>query len=274
MIADRILDTLEELGKKLRKWLQEAVFSDTAKTASGKTGASAQSGNHSLEEKLAEAKKVAVQHEQQPSSSYQTQIPQVISPQSPQKNVAQPSLMQPETTLQDAQIQPETIEEKKQTISAMPGKTVYRIKPFKDNEYGTAYWQSFLKSFMDISQTVQYVITGDRTNIVMYAIVPNDLMVYFENVFYASFPTSELIKDTTFVLPAADYWVSYGKDDVLMADKDFMREGAYLDPLKDLYGAFDTIDPSTKLTFVCSYVFKKEKTFWDKLLALFKTVRD
>lgn len=266
MIADRILDTLEKLWKSLRKWLSDSAFSDSSVRQLSKNV------DTLLEKKLEEAKKSAEINtaeitEKTWSASTERKIP------NPQPTTQLPPATKI-TSIDDKEtVQPEMQEEKKELISPIPGKTVYHIKPFKDNDHGTAYWQSFLKSFMDISQTIQYVITGNKTNIVMYAVVPNDLVVYFENVFYASFPTSELIKDYTFVLPSAQYWVSYGKDDVLMADKDFMKEGAYLDPLKDLFGAFDTIDSATNFTFVCSYVFKKEKWFWENLVDFVNALR-
>ncbi len=273
MIADRILDSLEKLWKSLRKWLSDSAFSGSPDANIKKISKNV---DVLLEKKLEEAKRTA-------EASQQT-FPKVTITSGTQPKPASQPTIQPVTNIetgittdiqevQQNSTQPEFKEIQKQLVSPMPGKTIYRIRPFKDNDHGTAYWQSFLKSFMDITQTIQYVITGDRTNILIYAVVPNDLVVYFENVFYASFPTSELIKDYTFVLPTAQYWISYGKDDVLMSDKDFMKEGAYLDPLKDLFGAFDTIDPTTNLTFVCSYVFKKEKTTWDKLLEIIDVIR-
>ncbi len=156
-------------------------------------------------------------------------------------------------------------------------KVIYRVKPFKDNENSTAYWQGFLKSFMDLTQSVQYIITGDRANIMMYAIVPTAISVYFENVFYASFGTSELLKDTTFVPPASQYWLSYGEKDTPMNDRDFMKEGKYLDPLKDIFGAYENVDPNTgKLTLSFTYTFKSEKdprdAFFENLAWVFHKI--
>lgn len=87
---------------------------------------------------------------------------------------------------------------------------------------------------MDLTQSVQYVITGNRANIQMYAIMPLSIALYFENVFYASFPTSELIRED-FSPMSPQYRISYGEKDILTTDKDFMKEGQYMDPLKDLF---------------------------------------
>lgn len=129
---------------------------------------------------------------------------------------------------------------------------------------------------MDLTQSVQYFITGDRANIVMYAVVPASIAIYFENVFYASFGTSELIKDDKFVPPTLNYWLSYGEKEVLMTDKDFMKEGKYLDPLKDVFGAYENVDPTTKLTLAFTYTFKTEKdprdAFFEKLAGIIKKI--
>lgn len=141
-------------------------------------------------------------------------------------------------------------------------KAVYRIKPFKDNENGTAYWQSFLKSFMDLTQSVEYVITWNRSSITMYAIMPTSVAIYFENVFYANYSTSELIREDYKPL-GSQYRISYGEKDILTVDRDFMKEWKYLDPLKDLFGVFDNVDASQKLSYSFTYTFKSEKDFWD-----------
>ncbi len=154
-------------------------------------------------------------------------------------------------------------------------KTIYRIRPFKDNENSTAYRQSFLKSFADVSQSIDYIITGNRWNIAMYAIMPNNIALYFENVFYANFSTSELVKEQ-FVLPKPQYRVSFWEKDILTVDKDFMREWKYLDPLKDIFGVFDTIDQTQRVSFSFTYSFKTEKSGWDiffdKLGAIIKAL--
>ncbi len=145
----------------------------------------------------------------------------------------------------------------------MPTDTVvYRVKPFKDNEFGTGYWQSFLKSFMDVSQSIQYIVTGNRASLTMYAVMPASIGLYFENVFYANYPTSELIKEV-YTPVKTQFWISYGEKDVLTVDKDFMREGKYLDPLKDIFGVFDNIDATQQLSFSFTYTFKSEKDFWE-----------
>lgn len=141
-------------------------------------------------------------------------------------------------------------------------KAIYRIKPFKDNENGTAYWQSFLKSFMDLTQSVEYIITWNRGSIKMYAVMPASIALYFENVFYANYPTSELIRED-FSPQWSQYRISYGEKDILTTDKDFNREGKYLDPLKDIFGIFDNVDTNQRLTFSFTYTFKSEKDFWD-----------
>jgi len=141
----------------------------------------------------------------------------------------------------------------------------YRIKPFKDNDHGIAYRQGFLKSFMDMTKQVQYTIIGNRSGMTMYAIVPTDIALYFENVFYASYPTSELIKDTI-ELPATKFWVSYGEKDVIVTEREYMKEGKYLDPMRDLFGVYDTVDATDRLMLSFTHTFKTEKTSRQKFM--------
>lgn len=92
--------------------------------------------------------------------------------------------------------------------------------------------------------------------------MPASIALYFENVFYANFGTSELVREK-FSPQAVDYRLSFGEKDILTTDKDFMREGKYLDPLKDIFGVFDNVDPNQRLSFSFTYTFKTEKDFWD-----------
>jgi hypothetical protein len=118
---------------------------------------------------------------------------------------AQPEIRERNTEIPQNQTE---IEPPKPIISLDSDKIVYRIKPFKDNENSTAYWQSFLKSFADVTDPVEYVITGNRASIAMYAIMPSSVALYFENVFYANFSTSELLKES-FVPRKPQYRISY-----------------------------------------------------------------
>ncbi|MEI7477233.1 MAG: FtsK/SpoIIIE domain-containing protein [bacterium] len=119
---------------------------------------------------------------------------------------------------------------------------------------------------MDVSQSIQYVLVGNRATTSMFAIVPASIALYFQNVFYANFPTSELLREA-YVPAKPAYWISYGDKPSLMSDKDYMKEGSYLDPMKDMFGIFDNVDTTDTLTISYYYQFKKEKSKWDAISA-------
>lgn len=147
-----------------------------------------------------------------------------------------------------------------QTAAANPqAKHIYyRIKAFKDNELGTGYWQGFLKSFSDITDPISFYITGSNYSMGLYARVPVGIQFYFENVFYASFPTSELIiVEGVPAVPVTSY-IAYGEKDVIATDKDFTKDGDYLDPMKDIFSVYENIDQMNNITLQFTYSFKKK----------------
>lgn|GEM_PF-627614 len=134
----------------------------------------------------------------------------------------------------------------------------YRLKPFKDNELGTGYRQGFLKSFSDITDPISFYITGSNYALSLYAKIPAGIQFYFENLFYASFPTSELIMvDSIPQVPVTQY-IAYGEKDVLATDKDFTKDGNYLDPMKDIFSVYENVDQLNNITLQFTYTFKKK----------------
>jgi hypothetical protein len=240
MIADWILDTVEHLGKKVWK-----AISDTSSATKKESDL--------LATKLQEAK--TVQEQKPVVTAPKEVVAPTISTTAKPVAVTQP-VVNPTPTVEKA-----VPEAKPQLLEG--NKVVYRIKPFKDNEYSTGYRQTYLKSFMALTQSVQYVISGNRASIALFAVMPEEIAIYFENAFYSSYPTSELIRESYTPLKS-QYRVSYGKDDVLVTDKDFMKEGWYLGPLKDIFGVFDNVQPGDQLSFSYTYTFKKDKSTREK----------
>ncbi len=162
----------------------------------------------------------------------------------------------------------QAISEQQTTFSPTPvvaapqpshGYLFYRIKSFKDNELGTGYWQGFLKSFSDITDPLHFFIIGNNHSLGLFAKIPASIQFYFENVFYASFPTSELIAIETLPGGSVSNYIAYGEKDVIATDKDFTKDGAYLDPMKDLFSVYETVDQANSITLQFSYIFKKKE---------------
>lgn len=68
----------------------------------------------------------------------------------------------------------------------------FEIKPYKENELGYAHWQGFLANFSSISHPIYFSLRGNKNSIHMYMHVPAQYAGYVENVFYASFPTTDI----------------------------------------------------------------------------------
>lgn len=134
---------------------------------------------------------------------------------------------------------------------------MYLIKPFKDNELGTGYRQGFIKSFSDITDPIHFFISGNNASSALYAQIPASIQFYFENVFYASFPTSELVLLESIPVVPVQHYIAYGEKDVIATDKDFTKDGAYLDPMKDIFAVYENVDQSNTITLQFTYTFKK-----------------
>lgn len=70
---------------------------------------------------------------------------------------------------------------------------VLQLFPFKDNELGINHRQGMLKNFHKIKEQINFHIIGNSATIRMYVTMPASLRTYFENIFYAAYPTSDLI---------------------------------------------------------------------------------
>jgi hypothetical protein len=70
----------------------------------------------------------------------------------------------------------------------------FQIRPFKYSEHKIGEWIGFLTNFSNIKKNISFFVKGNSANIKLFAKVPKNIEKYFENAFYASFPTSELLK--------------------------------------------------------------------------------
>lgn len=82
------------------------------------------------------------------------------------------------------------------TAVSSHGYTSFEIFPYKDNEYGVSHWAGFLHNFSSITDEFFFQLVGDASAVRMYMHVPNEYAQYVENVFYASFPTTDLKQQT------------------------------------------------------------------------------
>lgn len=68
------------------------------------------------------------------------------------------------------------------------------------------------------------MISGNTSDIKLYVGVPKDFKSYFENTFYASYPTSDLIelKDAINIPQNRDYLL-FSKEGTLLSKEEFTR---------------------------------------------------
>ena len=146
------------------------------------------------------------------------------------------------------------------TLSSAPltSKDYVRIqlKPFRMIEGGIWQRQGFLKNFMNIQEDIYIVTTGNKSDLKFVIWLPGHLTALFENVFFANFPTSDIVYLSKFALPPLKH-VDFG-DGELYNDSDFIKWGAYLDPFKDLLSTYEQVHD--RLDIVCRYQFRQHRS--------------
>jgi len=92
----------------------------------------------------------------------------------------------------------------------------------------------------------------------MYLYVPAEYKRYVENMFYASFPTSDLkmIKWVNSV-PQGEKYLKFSKDYKFYETSEFSKWWSYVDPFKDLLSMFFSVPEEASATLVWSSVFNQ-----------------
>lgn len=69
-----------------------------------------------------------------------------------------------------------------------------------------------------------FIISGNASDIKIYVGVPKDFRTYFENTFYASFPTSDLLElDKALAIPQTRERLQFSKEGTLLTKEEFTR---------------------------------------------------
>ena len=148
--------------------------------------------------------------------------------------------------------------------------TCYQIKPFRDNDFGAGHRESFLKNFNSVEEKIYCSIVGNNYALKLYCFIPQKIVSYFQNVFYASFPTSSLVLQEEFSMPKVSHHLEFGAKDIIATRDTFAKEGSYMDPLREVFSLYETIDKESSLSIVYSYQFKKKLSDREKFVARFK----
>ncbi len=117
------------------------------------------------------------------------------------------------------------------------------------------------------------MISGNASNIKLYVGVPKEFKNYFENTFYASYPTSDLIEQSTKIsLPTNREWINFSKEGKMLTKDEFTRWGTYMDPMNGVFALYNLVDNDSQLDIYFTYTFKLKKTFLYYMESLFKWI--
>lgn len=148
--------------------------------------------------------------------------------------------------------------------------TYLQLKPLKEIEHAIALWQWLLRNFVNIKQPIQLIVTGNRSSIQLIIGVPVQLQDYVENIYYANFSTSE-ITPVQYDLPIKQQYINFGDAEISL-DADFVKNGQYIDPFKDILSAYEIVWPDEKLDLIYQCVFKKSSSLLGKARKLTKQI--
>lgn len=105
------------------------------------------------------------------------------------------------------------------------GYVFFHIKPFKDNDRGVNHRDTVSKNIISLKKKkIIFLISGNSFDIKLYVGVPKDFKNYFENTFFASYPTSDLteLKDSINI-PQTREWLLFSKEGTLLTKEEFTR---------------------------------------------------
>ena len=74
-----------------------------------------------------------------------------------------------------------------------PRYVYFQIKPFKDNERGISHREKVVENLISLKdKVISFAVSGNCHGVKFYVKLPTSFKHYFENTFYANYPTSDL----------------------------------------------------------------------------------
>ncbi len=150
----------------------------------------------------------------------------------------------------------------------------FHIKPFKDNDRGINHRDTVSKNIISLKKKkILFLISGNSSDIKLYVWVPKDFKNYFENTFYASYPTSDLIElKNPIAIPQNRDWLTFSKEGNILNKEEFTRWGLYMDPINGIFSLFNLVDANSKLDIYFTYTFTLKKNFLQYINSVFKRI--
>jgi len=119
------------------------------------------------------------------------------------------------------------------------------------------------------------MISGNVSNIKLYVGIPKDFKNYFENTFYANYPTSDLLElKDSLSLPQKREWLQFSKEGTLLTKEEFTRGGTYMDPMNGIFSLYNMVDQNSRLDLYFTYTFKLKKHFLQYINNVLKRIRE
>ena len=144
-----------------------------------------------------------------------------------------------------------------------------QIKPFKDNELWVGHWEKLIKNFVSLkAKKISFFLYWNSAEIQLLVRVPKDFEAYFQNTFYTTFTTSDLVKSDRICLAGERVYLGLIKESffswkkasgVLKTKEEFTKDGSYLDPMTDIFAVFQNVDRDSQLKIAFEYTFKLEE---------------
>jgi hypothetical protein len=109
--------------------------------------------------------------------------------------------------------------------------------------------------------------------------LPREFETFFKNTFYANFSTSDL--EPTNINPERDSkgqplvkkFLNFTPESELNTKDFFVKDGTYMDPMRDILALFSNIPATENLVINFKYTYKEEKSILQKILNLIKIIR-
>lgn len=144
----------------------------------------------------------------------------------------------------------------------------FEIRTYQDNELWYIHWENFLASFSGISEEILFSVYGNASSIQLYIQVPKKYKKFVENVFYASFPTSDILakKTTLYLNVSGSTYLKFPRSVVFYDTSHFSKGWSYVDPFKDLLSMYFSVPHEAKLHIQYAAVFDVKDPWYIKIV--------
>ena len=146
-----------------------------------------------------------------------------------------------------------------------------QIKPLRENDRGIENWIWFIRNLSSIKSSINFWITGNNTNIKLFISCESKQLQFIENMFYASYPDSELLLSEE-KIKSANEFIAMTQKTTIRDHISYTQWGSYMSPLHDILSLFNTVDIESRLTLQFTFQFHQTKSLFDKAVSLTKDI--